>query len=107
MKKSMVDYISALSKKDYSVLKDIVKKKYDKFTELYLILKEYSDVIEDLKYHEDSNRDRLKIEATVNCSDIEELISCLKNSVPDDGGDVDITYESNKVTLIIIKTEKF
>ena len=106
MKKSMVDYISALSNKDFSILEEIVRNKYEKFTELYWILREHSDDVKGLTYH-DTSKDVLKIEVEVSRSDLDEMVSCLLESVPEDGGQVEITGSGKKIHITIRREEKF
>ena len=64
MKKSITDYLYALSENSYDDLYDIMSKKYRKFIRIYWLLKDYSDNIIMLKYKEKSESDKLKISVT-------------------------------------------
>ena len=68
MKKSMTDYLYALSENSYDDLYDIMSKKYRKFIRIYWLLKDYSDNIIMLKYKEKSESDKLKISVTSICN---------------------------------------
>lgn len=52
MKKSMTNYLYALSEDDMDVLYEIIAMKYRKFIRLYWLLKDFSDNIIKLKYKE-------------------------------------------------------
>ena len=61
MKKSMTDYLYALSENDEEVLYEIIGTKYRKFIRVYWLLKEFSDNITFLKYKEKTEKNKLKI----------------------------------------------
>lgn len=105
MKKSMSDYLCALSENNYDILYDIMSVKYRKFIRIYWLLKDYSDIITGLSYKEKSNKDVLKISVSVNPDvDIADLASNLRLSVLSDEDDdikivIDECDESMMITL--------
>ena len=50
MKKSMPEYIKALSDDKFEILQEIFENKYFKFLQLYWLIRQYSDYISSLKY---------------------------------------------------------
>ena len=67
----MVEYISVLSENKIDLLEEIIKHKYKKFTELYWMLKDYSNYISSLKY-KSTKKEILKIEVKFSGIDVEK-----------------------------------
>ena len=82
MKKTMVEYISVLSENKMDLLEEIINHKYKKFTELYWMLKEYSNYISSLKY-KSTKKEILKIEVKFSGIDVEKILTDLNNSIPE------------------------
>lgn len=51
MKADMIEYIKALSDKNYDLLEEIVVKKYKKFINFFELVRDYGDDIINLKYN--------------------------------------------------------
>lgn len=103
MKKTMTEYISALSGSNCDVLEKIIDKKYRKFITLYWLLKEYSNYISVLKY-KDTADDILKIEVQLNGVDIDSVMENLQSNIPVDLS-VLIYNEKKKIHIEITKDE--
>jgi hypothetical protein len=104
MKKTMTEYISALSTNSFDILESIIEKKYQKFITLYWMLKDYSDNIFSLKY-KDTKDQVLKIEVELSGIDIDKVMSDLHDSISDDCS-VLIYNEKKKIHIEITKEEK-
>ena len=78
----MVEYISVLSENKIDLLEEIIKHKYKKFTELYWMLKDYSNYISSLKY-KSTKKEILKIEVKFSGIDVEKILTDLNNSIPE------------------------
>jgi hypothetical protein len=83
MKKSMTDYLYALTESNFDDLYDIIGTKYRKFKKAYKLLKEYSDNIIMLKYKEKEEKDKLKITVTFTSVDVDVIASDLRSCVTD------------------------
>ena len=103
MKKSMPEYISALSNNDFSILENIIEYKYQKFLTLYWLMKEYSDYISGLKY-EDAPNDILKIEVTLSNIDIDKVMKKLQKNITED---ILICNSKKKIRIEITKDEEY
>lgn len=105
MKKSITDYLYALSEADFDNLKDIMSDKYRKFIRVYWLLKDYSDNITFLKYKEKSNKDKLKISVTFSgINDIESLANNLRTCI-DASEEIHIEVHKNNIDIDIFKSE--
>ena len=84
MKKSMTDYLYALSDNSYDTLYDIMSSKYRKFICVYWLLKDYSDNITMLKCKEKTDKDKLKITVSFSGIDTDKVADnlrvCINNS---------------------------
>lgn len=80
MKKSMIDYISVLTEKDYDTLEDIISNKYKKFITLYWILRDFSSYIAMLQYKK-SSPDTMSIVIRFAGPDVLKLIKLLESEV--------------------------
>lgn len=104
MKKTMTDYISALSANSFEILEKIFVKKYQKFLAFYWMLKDYSEYIFSLQY-KDTNDNILKIEVELSGIDMDEVMSNLHESVSSDCG-ILIYNKKKKIFIEITKDEE-
>ena len=65
MKKSISEYINALSDGDFDILEEIFCEKYNQMLDLYWLIREYSDVTSSLTYNRCEESEVLKIEMTL------------------------------------------
>lgn len=103
MKKTMTEYISALSANSFEILEKIFEKKYQKFLAFYWMLKDYSDYIFSLQY-KDTDDDVLKIEVGISGVDIDNVMSNLHNSISSECN-VLIYNKKKKIYVEITKDE--
>lgn len=103
MKKTMPDFLTALSDNDYEVFEELFTKKYRKFVKLFKLINKYADYITNLKYKKSSD-DELKISMTVAKIDTDQIISEMEESVPDD--DEILIWNEKKVIHIEIKLDE-
>src|SRR5574344_2114725 len=104
MKKTMVEYISVLSENKIDLLEEIIKHKYKKFTELYWMLKDYSNYISSLKY-KSTKKEILKIEVKFSGIDVEKILTDLNNSIPE-GSSALIWNKGKTIIMEITKKEE-
>ena len=104
MKKTMVEYISVLSENKMDLLEEIINHKYKKFTELYWMLKEYSNYISSLKY-KSTKKEILKIEVKFSGIDVEKILSDLNNSILE-GSSALIWNKGKTIFMEITKKEE-
>ena len=104
MKKSISDYLYALSENSYDILYDIMSSKYRKFIRIYWLLKDYSDNIIALKYKEKTDKDRLKICVSLSGLDAEEVANKLRACI-DNSDEIDISVHKCDIDLDIYKSE--
>ena len=104
MKKSMTDYLYALSENSYDILYEIISEKYRKFIRIYWLLKEFSDNIIMLKYKEKTEKEKLKISVSfsgINANDVaDKLRSCITDS-----DEIQIGVNKNNIDIEIYKVE--
>lgn len=100
MHSSMPAYITELSDNDFDILEEIFIDKYQKFIQLYWLLKEYSDNIARLQYN-NSDKNELNISMKVVNIKPDVIISELSENI-DDGDDITI-YNNKKIIQICIK----
>lgn len=93
MKKSMTNYLYALSEDDMDVLYEIIAMKYRKFIRLYWLLKDFSDNIIKLKYKEKTELNVLKIVVVFSNIDVDKICKKLNSNLDDSDN---ITIESTK-----------
>ena len=104
MKKSMVDYLYALSENSYDVLYEIMSSKYRKFIRVYWLLKDYSEYIVVLKYKEKTEKEKLKITVTFSGIDVDDVADKLKASI-DKSDEIKIKVDKNSIDIDIHKDE--
>lgn len=104
MKKSMTDYLYALSDDSYEDLYDLMSSKYRKFIRVYWLLKDYSDNITKLKCKEKTNKDKLKITVTFSDIDTEWVADKLRLCI-DNSDEIHIHVHDNKIDIEIHKDE--
>ena len=100
MHSSMPAYITELSDNDFDILEEIFIDKYQKFIQLYWLLKEYSNNIARLQYN-NSDKNELNISMKVVNIKPDVIISELSENI-DDGDDITI-YNNKKIIQICIK----
>ena len=83
MKKSMTNYLYALSEDDMDVLYEIIAMKYRKFIRLYWLLKDFSDNIIKLKYKEKTELNVLKIVVVFSNIDVDKICKKLNSNLDD------------------------
>ena len=103
MKKSMPEYIKALSDDKFEILQEIFENKYFKFLQLYWLIRQYSDYISSLKY-KSTKKDKLKINMTLNELDIEEVMNDLRIDI-EDKDNILVWNEENIIHIEITKDE--
>lgn len=104
MKKSMTNYLYALSEDDMDVLYEIIAMKYRKFIRLYWLLKDFSDNIIKLKYKEKTELNVLKIVVVFSNIDVDKICKKL-NSNLDDSDNITIESTKNEINIKILKDE--
>ena len=105
MKKSITDYLYALSEDNHDKLFEIMSGKYRKFIRIYWLLKDYSDNIIFLKYKEKSDKDKLQISATFSgIDDIPSLVDEMRNCI-DSSEEIYIDYHKNTIDISMIQYE--
>ena len=100
MHSSMPAYITELSDNDFDILEEIFIDKYQKFIQLYWLLKEYSNNIARLQYN-NSDKNELNISMKVVNIKPDVIMSELSENI-DDGDDIKI-YNNKKIIQICIK----
>ena len=104
MKKSMTDYLCALSDNNYDNLYDIISSKYRKFIRVYWLLKDYSENITKLKCKEKTDSDRLKITATFSNIDVNWVADKLRLCI-DTSDEIHIHVHDDKIDIELYKNE--
>lgn len=104
MKKSMTNYLYALSEDDMDVLYEIIAMKYRKFIRFYWLLKDFSDNIIKLKYKEKTELNVLKIVVVFSNIDVDKICKKL-NSNLDDSDNITIESTKNEINIKILKDE--
>ena len=105
MKKSITDYLYALSDDSYETLYEIMNNNYRKFIRIYWLLKDYSDFITFLKFKEKTDKDRLRIDVTFSGIDnVNKLAGKLRTCI-DTSEEIYIDVHKNIIEIDIIKRE--
>lgn len=104
MKKSMPEYISALSDNNYEILEEIMEKKFHKFRQLYWLIKDYSDYTSSLSYKV-TKHDVLKVDMTLEKLKVEKVMEKLSDSIPD-GANILIWNDKKVIHIEISKNEE-
>lgn len=104
MKKSMTDYVSALSGSNMEVFEDIIANKYRKFVKFFKIMKDYSEYITKLNY-EFSDKNTLSIEITltkgISLDDKKELLDDMRSK----GYEISAKIKGRKIRMDITHSE--
>lgn len=103
MKKSMPEYIATLSDNDFDILEEIFLDKYDKFLNVYWLIRDYSDYITTLKYKKTS-KETLKIEFTVTKLSVDKVINEINSNIKSDSN-VEVSKDSKIIKIKITKDE--
>lgn len=80
MKQNMPEYITVLSDNNYDVFEEIFLDKYEKFIELFWLIKNFSDNTKTLKY-KTTKKNILKIELVVENISAKEVLSSIKKKI--------------------------
>lgn len=80
MKQNMPEYITVLSNNNYDVFEEIFLDKYEKFIELFWLIKNFSDNTKTLKY-KTTKKNILKIELVVENISAKEVLSSIKKKI--------------------------
>ena len=80
MKQNMQEYITVLSDNNYDVFEEIFLDKYEKFIELFWLIKNFSDNTKTLKY-KTTKKNILKIELVVENISAKEVLSSIKKKI--------------------------
>ena len=105
MKKSITNYLYALSENDYNILYEIMSLKYRKFIQLYWMLKDFSDNIVGLRYKEKTEKEKLKITVIfsgIDAKDVERQI--IKNL--SDSDEVKTKATKKEICIEIYREER-
>lgn len=100
MKKSMTEYISALTANNYERLEELISNKYRKFVTLYWLICDYSNYITLFEY-KDTEHDKLKIKLKLAGIDVNSVYEHL-NAQIDDNESISIKLSSDGVMHIQI-----
>lgn len=102
MKKSMSEYIKALTDNDFSILEELIQCKYRKFVKFYWMIKEHSDMISDISYNSNQieNHDVLLINLKVSDKYIDKLYSKIEKRASENE-DNEVNVDMNKSKGII------
>lgn len=101
MKKSIPEYIRVLSDNDFSILEEIFLDKYEKFLELYWLIRNYSENIVSLKYETVEEKDELKIKMKLANVKIDKVMKKIQKEIPDDSNI--LVWNDDKIIHIKIK----
>lgn len=104
MKKSMPEFITALSDNNFDVLEEIFLDKFLKFSQLYWLLKDYSDYITSLSYKE-TKKDKLKVEVTFAKLKMDKILSELNESISEDANNI-LIWNNKKILHIEITRDE-
>ena len=99
MNSSMPDYITELSGNNFDILEEIFIDKYQKFIQLYWLLKAFSDNISKLQYN-DSAKNELNISMKVNNIKPDIIIKEMSENI-DDGDDIRIWNNKRLIQICI------
>ena len=80
MKQNMPEYITVLSNNNYDVFEEIFLDEYEKFIELFWLIKNFSDNTKTLKY-KTTKKNILKIELVVENISAKEVLSSIKKKI--------------------------
>lgn len=103
MKKSMPDYITALSEDEFEILEEIFLDKYGKFVYLFWLIKDYSDDIISLNYKK-TDKDILEIEFTLDKLKVKKVIKEINSNIKSDSN-VLVTNKNKCINIQITKDE--
>lgn len=99
MNSSMPAYITELSGNNFDILEEIFIDKYQKFIQLYWLLKAYSENISKLHYN-DSDKNELNISVKVSNIKPDVIITEISENI-DDGDDIRIWNNKRLIQICI------
>ena len=79
MKKSLTDYISALTGTSTEMFEDLIENKFRKFLKFFEIVKDYSEYIKKLDY-EVSDKDALIVKIEFTKDDLQNIKNALRRT---------------------------
>lgn len=103
MKKSMPEYMKVLSDDDYEIMEELFTEKYRKFTELYWLIRDFSDYITSLRYKK-TKKDILKITMTLTKIDIDQVMGLIDEKI-ESNDHVSVWNEKKVIHIEIHKDE--
>ena len=104
MKKSMTDYLYALSENNCDELYEILCHNYRKFIRIYWLLKEFSENIIFLKCKEKTENDKLKISISFSGIKANDVADKLRLSITN-SDEIEISTHKDKMEIEIHKKE--
>ena len=105
MKKSITNYLYALSEDDMDILYEIIAMKYRKFIQLYWLLKDFSNNIIKLKYKEKTEKNILKIVVGFSDINVNNVVDRLQNEINKSDRDITVELSDNEIIIVISKDE--
>lgn len=106
MKKSLTDYVTALSDSDFAVLEEVIDSKYLKLRKFFKLLKPHTDDIKEMKYVVNGDKETLQAQVTfkkkVSLGDKKDLVGKWKEA----GYAVDYKIEDKVMDIVIKYKEK-
>ena len=99
----MPEYIAIMSECDFTILEEIFEDKFNKFREVYWLIRDYSDYITSLKYKK-TKKEKLKIEFTLAKLDIGKVVNQINSKIEDDSN-ILVTTEGKIIKIEISKDE--
>ena len=103
MKKSMPEYIATLSDDDFEILEEIFEDKYQKFLDVYWLIRDYSEYITTLKYKK-TKKEILKIEFTVTKISVDKVMDQINSNIKS-GSNILVTNDGKVIKIEITKDE--
>ena len=105
MKKSIPEYIKALSDNDFEILEEIFCEKYSQMIELYWLIRGYSDVTSSLTYDKCDNQNTLKIQMVLVNVKPKDVVKNLNSNI-EDGTNVNIWNVGKVIHIEITKDDE-
>lgn len=104
MKADMIEYIKALSDKNYELIEEIVVKKYKKFINFFELVRDYGDDITNLKYNL-SDDNILDVTITMKNNIKKSIKKEMVNELEKIGYIIDVDIKKRKLNIKITYTE--
>ena len=104
MKADMIEYIKALSDKNYELIEEIVVKKYKKFINFFELVRDYGHDITNLKYNL-SDDNILDVTITMKNNIKKSVKKEMVNELEKIGYIIDVDIKKRKLNIKITYTE--